>query len=188
MRCLPALALKLALKLALELVLGLGALAVQPLARAQPPAPAGLPSQASAAATAATSATAASGLAGSALVVVDQALPQPLTATAGDATRGRAIVANRQVGLCLLCHTGPIPEERFQGNLAPDLAGAGKRWSAAQLRLRLVDARRLNPQTIMPTYHRTDGMNRVAPAFAAAPMLAAQQVEDVVAYLLTLRD
>ena len=182
MRCLPALALKLVLALALELVVGLGALAVQPLARAQPPALAVLPSQASAAA------TAASGLAGSALVVVDQALPQPLTATAGDATRGRAIVANRQVGLCLLCHTGPIPEERFQGNLAPDLAGAGKRWSAAQLRLRLVDARRLNPQTIMPTYHRTDGMNRVAPAFAAAPMLAAQQVEDVVAYLLTLRD
>ena len=190
MRCLPA----LALKFALELVLGLGALAVQPLAWAQPPAPSLLPSQASAAATAATSATyattatAASGLAGFALVVVDQALPQPLTATAGDATRGRAIVANRQVGLCLLCHTGPIPEERFQGNLAPDLAGAGRRWSAAQLRLRLVDARTLNPQTIMPSYHRTDGTNRVAPAFAGSPMLAAQQIEDVVAYLLTLRD
>ena len=125
---------------------------------------------------------------GVALVVVDQALPQPLTAVAGDATRGRAIVANRQVGLCLLCHTGPVPEERFQGNLAPDLAGAGKRWSAGQLRLRMVDARTLNPQTIMPSYHRTDGLNRVAPAFAAAPMLGAQQVEDVVAYLLTLRD
>ncbi len=115
-------------------------------------------------------------------------LPQSLTGSPGDAVRGRAIVANRQVGLCLLCHTGPIPEERFQGNLAPDLAGAGKRWSAGQLRLRMVDARALNPQTIMPSYHRTDGLNRVAPAFASAPMLAAQQVEDVVAYLLTLRD
>ena len=121
-------------------------------------------------------------------MVVDQALPQPLTSVAGDAARGRAIVANRQAGLCLLCHTGPIPEERFQGNLAPDLAGAGRRWTAGQLRLRMVDARTLNPQTIMPSYHRTDGLNRVAPAFAGAPMLAAQQVEDVVAYLLTLQD
>lgn len=119
---------------------------------------------------------------------VDGALPQSLTGGPGDAVRGRAIVANRQLGLCLLCHTGPIPEERFQGNLAPDLAGAGKRWSAAQLRLRMVDARTLNPQTIMPSYHRTDGLNRVAPASAGLPMLGAQQVEDVVAYLLTLRD
>ena len=154
--------------LTLALALGLGALAVQPLAWAQAPA--------------------ASALAGSALPVVDQSLPHPLTATAGDAARGRTIVANRQVGLCLLCHTGPIPEERFQGNLAPDLSGAGKRWSAAQLRLRMVDARTLNPQTIMPSYHRIDGLNRVAPGFAAVPMLAAQQVEDVVAYLQTLQD
>ena len=116
------------------------------------------------------------------------ALLQSLTADPGDAVRGRAIVANRQLGLCLLCHTGPIPEERFQGNLAPDLAGAGTRWTAAQLRLRMVDARSLNPQTIMPSYHRTDGLNRVARAWAGAPMLGAQQIEDVVAYLLTLRD
>ena len=122
------------------------------------------------------------------LAAVDPALPQPLTTVSGDAVRGRAIVANRQVGLCLLCHTGPIPEERFQGNLAPDLAGAGKRWSAAQLRLRMVDARVLNPQTIMPPYYRTDGLNRVAPAWVGAPLLGAQQIEDVVAYLLTLKD
>ena len=115
-------------------------------------------------------------------------LTQNLTGIPGDAVRGRAIVANRQLGLCLLCHTGPIPEERFQGNLAPDLAGAGKRWSEAQLRLRMVDARTLNPQTIMPSYHRTDGLHRVAPAFVAAPIFSAQQIEDVVAYLLTLRD
>ena len=156
----------------LGLGLGLVVLAIQPLAWAQVKV----------------EAAASSVLAGTASNVVDQALPQPLTATAGDATRGRAIVANRQVGLCLLCHTGPIPEERFQGNLAPDLSGAGKRWSVGQLRLRMVDARTLNPQTLMPSYHRTDGLNRVAPAFAAAPMLGAQQVEDVVAYLLTLRD
>lgn len=123
-----------------------------------------------------------------AFTIVNDAVPQPLTGVAGDAARGRSIVANRQVGLCMLCHTGPIPEERFQGNLAPDLAGVGRRWSAGQLRLRMVDARTLNPQTIMPSYHRTDGFNRVAPAWASTPMLGAQQVEDVVAYLLTLRD
>ena len=119
--------------------------------------------------------------------VVGDAIAQPLTGQPGDPVRGRAIVASRQQGLCLLCHTGPFPEERFQGNLAPDLAGAGQRWSAAQLRLRIVDARRLNPDTIMPAYHRTDGLTRVAPALAGVPLLGAQQVEDVVAFLETLR-
>ncbi|MCU0965357.1 MAG: sulfur oxidation c-type cytochrome SoxX [Burkholderiaceae bacterium] len=88
--------------------------------------------------------------------VVDDGIPQPLAATPGDAVRGRAIVASRQTGLCLLCHSAPIAEERFQGNLATDLAGAGSRWSEAQLRLRLVDARRLNPDSIMPAYYRAD--------------------------------
>ena len=123
-----------------------------------------------------------------ALMVVGDAVPQALTEVAGDPVRGRAIVANRQLGLCLLCHTGPIPEERFQGNLAPDLAGAGKRWTPAQLRLRITDARELNSQTIMPSYYRSDGLNRVAAAWASVPILNAQQVEDVVAYLATLRD
>ena len=120
--------------------------------------------------------------------VVRDALPQALTGVPGDAARGRAIVANRQIGLCLLCHTGPVPEERFQGNLAPDLAGAGKRWSEGQLRLRLVDANALNPETIMPSYYRNDGLNRVAPASVPTTLLGAQQVEDVVAYLMTLRE
>ena len=171
------------------LTIGLGLLCSQALSWAQVTAPATAPATLPTEARAVVPGVpAASGLPGGALAVVDLALPHALTDTAGDATRGRAIVANRQLGLCLLCHTGPIPEERFQGNLAPDLAGAGKRWSAGQLRLRMVDARRLNPQTIMPSYYRTDGLNRVAPAFATAPMLAAQQVEDVVAFLLTLRD
>ena len=101
--------------------------------------------------------------------------------------RGRAIVANRQVGLCLLCHSGPIAEERFQGNLAPDLAGAGSRWSEGQLRLRIVDSQRVNPASIMPAYHRTEGLARVGSAWQGQPVFAAQQVEDVVAYLRTLR-
>jgi sulfur-oxidizing protein SoxX len=114
------------------------------------------------------------------------AIDTPLTAAPGDAARGRAIVANRRQGLCLLCHAGPIPEERFQGNLAPDLAGAGARWSAGQLRLRMVDARRLNPESIMPAYYRTTGLTRVPAALRDKPILSAQQIEDVVAYLKTL--
>jgi sulfur-oxidizing protein SoxX len=120
--------------------------------------------------------------------VAGDAIPASLTATPGDPARGRAIVVNRRVGLCLLCHTGPFPEEKLQGNLAPDLAGAGARWSAGQLRLRLVDASRLNPDTIMPPYYRVDGLDRVAPAFRGKPILSAQQIEDVVAFLATLRD
>ncbi len=118
---------------------------------------------------------------------VGDAVPQALTSTPGDPERGRAIVLNRQIGLCLLCHTGPFPEDRFQGTLAPDLAGAGTRWSEGQLRLRIVDAQRLNPQTIMPAYHRSLGLQRVAPAQRGRPLLNAQQVEDVVAYLMTLK-
>jgi sulfur-oxidizing protein SoxX len=120
--------------------------------------------------------------------IVGDAIPASLTGAPGDAARGRAIVANRQVGLCLLCHSGPFPEERFQGTLAPDLKGAGTRWSEGQLRLRIVDSTRLNPTTIMPPYYRTEGLNRVAPAFVGKPVLNAEQIEDVIAYLLTLRE
>ncbi|AYQ29816.1 sulfur oxidation c-type cytochrome SoxX [Polaromonas sp. SP1] len=121
------------------------------------------------------------------LRVAGDAIPQTLTGTPGDAARGRAIVANRQLGLCLLCHTGPIPEERFQGNLAPDLSGAGTRWTEGQLRLRIADAQRLNPASIMPAYYRTDGLVRVNASWQGKPLLEAQQIEDVVAFLLTLK-
>ena len=120
--------------------------------------------------------------------IAGDAIPNSLTGVPGDAARGRAIVASRQTGLCLLCHAGPLPEERFQGNLAPDLAGTGARWSEGQLRLRMVDARRLNPQTLMPTYYQTEGLDRVGAAWQGQPVLAAQQIEDVVAFLRTLRD
>ncbi|MFN7864012.1 MAG: sulfur oxidation c-type cytochrome SoxX [Curvibacter sp.] len=123
-----------------------------------------------------------------ALTVVGDGIPQALEGRVGDAARGRAIVTNRQLGLCLLCHSGPVPEERFQGNLAPDLAGAGARWNAAQLRLRLVAPQHLNPDSIMPAYHRSAGLTRVARSWEGRPLLDAQQIEDVVAWLLTLRD
>jgi sulfur-oxidizing protein SoxX len=120
--------------------------------------------------------------------VVGDAIPLSLTGTKGDPVRGRAVVANRQVGLCLLCHSGPFPEERLQGTLAPDLNGAGSRWSEGQLRLRIVDAARLNPSTIMPPYYRVDGLTRVAPSFRGKPVLSTEQIEDVVAFLVTLRE
>lgn len=120
--------------------------------------------------------------------VVGDAIPASLTGARGDPERGRAIVAARHVGLCLLCHSGPFPEERLQGSLAPDLNGAGARWTEGQLRLRIVDAQRLNPDTIMPPYYRTGGLNRVAPSFRGKPVLTAEQIEDVVAFLSTLRD
>jgi sulfur-oxidizing protein SoxX len=116
------------------------------------------------------------------------AIPASLTGMAGDPERGRAIVVNRQVGLCLLCHSGPFPQERFQGTLAPDLQGAGSRSSEGQLRLRIVDASRIKPDTIMPPYYRVDGLERVAPSFQGKPILTAEQIEDVVAYLATLRE
>jgi L-cysteine S-thiosulfotransferase len=120
--------------------------------------------------------------------IVGDAIPISLTGGEGDPTRGRAIVVNRQIGLCLLCHTGPFPEERFQGDLAPDLRGTGSRWTEGQLRLRLVDARKLNPDTIMPPYYSIDGLDRVAAPFRGKAILNAEQIEDVVAFLTTLRD
>ena len=120
--------------------------------------------------------------------VVGDTIPARLTQAVGDAARGRAIVVDRRVGLCLLCHSGPFPEEKFQGNLAPDLAGSGSRWSEGQLRLRLVDASRINPATIMPPYYRIDGLQRVPTALRGRPLLSAEQIEDVIAFLMTLRD
>jgi len=116
------------------------------------------------------------------------AIPASLTGEKGDPARGRAIVMNRQVGLCLLCHSGPFPEERFQGDLAPDLRGTGSRWSEGELRLRVADARKSNPDTIMPPYYAVDGLTRVAAQFQNKPLLSAEQIEDVVAFLMTLRE
>lgn len=127
--------------------------------------------------------------AAAAYTVDNDGMPSPLTSRTGDPDNGRAIVASRQTGLCLLCHSGPFPEERTQGNLSTDLTGAGSRWTEAQLRLRVADARRLNPGSLMPSFHPAqlpnDQKARVRPAWQSQPMLSAQQVEDVVAFLKT---
>ena len=118
--------------------------------------------------------------------IVNGEIAKPLTASPGDPLRGRAIVASRQTGLCLLCHSGPFPEERFQGNLAPELSQSVARYSAPQLRARIVDASYFNSQTIMPAYYRIDHLNRVAPKFVGQTILNEQEIEDVVAFLTTL--
>ena len=119
--------------------------------------------------------------------IVGDGIPDSLTGAVGDASHGRALVLER-TNTCILCHSGPFPETRFQGDLAPNLSGSGTRWSASQLRLRLVDASRLNPETIMPSYYRVEGLNRVGRNWTGKPILSAAQIEDIVAYLATLRD
>jgi sulfur-oxidizing protein SoxX len=132
--------------------------------------------------------TARGGTAAGAYTVVGDAIPASLTGARGDAARGRGLVLDRHVGLCLLCHSGPFPEERFQGTIGPDLRGTGARLSEGQIRLRIVDPGRVNPGTIMPAYYRTEGLRRVAPTFRGKTVLTAEQIEDVVAFLATLRD
>jgi sulfur-oxidizing protein SoxX len=119
-------------------------------------------------------------------VVQGDAIPEPLTAMPGEASRGREVVTSRDAN-CLLCHSLPETGERFMGNVAPALSGVGKRLTPGQLRLRVVDPTRLNPEVAMPAYYRTQGLDKVMEQYRGKPVLSAQQVEDVVAYLATLR-
>ena len=119
--------------------------------------------------------------------VVGDGIPDSLTGAPGDAAQGRALVLDRS-STCILCHSGPFPETKFQGDLGPNLSSSGSRWTTSQLRLRIVDASRLNPATIMPSYYRTDGLVRVGANWRGKPILSAEQIEDIVAYLATLRD
>ena len=119
--------------------------------------------------------------------IVGDGISQSLTGAPGDAAQGRKLVLNRST-TCILCHSGPFPETRFQGDLAPDLSGSGTRWRVDQLRLRLVDASHFNADTIMPSYYRIDGLARVGKNWTGKPILTAAQIEDIVAYLATLRD
>jgi sulfur-oxidizing protein SoxX len=123
-----------------------------------------------------------------AYTVADGGIAAPLTGRPGDPARGRQIVASRQVGTCLLCHAAPIPEERFQGTIGPDLGGVGGRLSEAKIRLRVVDPSRVVEGTLMPAYYSLEGLTRVGKPWQGKPILTAEQVEDVVAYLTTLRD
>lgn len=118
--------------------------------------------------------------------VIGDGAPEPL-APAGDPARGRTLVIARESANCVLCHAVPDPAVRFSGTVGPSLAGVGARLSQAQLRLRVADNQRLNPDTAMPSYYRVEGLDRVARAYAGKPVLTAQEIEDIVAWLGTLR-
>jgi len=121
-------------------------------------------------------------------VINGDSIFESLSSEPGIPARGRAIVASRQTGLCLLCHSGPFPEERFQGNLAPELKASAARLNAPQLRARIVNAAHFNPQTIMPAYYQTSHLNRVAPKFIGQTILSGQEIEDVIAFLTSLNN
>jgi L-cysteine S-thiosulfotransferase len=101
--------------------------------------------------------------------------------------RGRAIVANRQVGLCLLCHSAPIPEERFQGNLAPNLALLVQGKTSQQLKNMIENPAIDHPGTIMPSYGKTDHLQRLPQHLRGKVILSNEQIDDVVAYLMSLQ-
>lgn len=127
------------------------------------------------------------------VVVEGDRIERSPTGVSGDVANGRRIALNRNEGSCVLCHAVPDPavsgpSQPFSGNIAPPLAGTGARLSVARLRLRIVDSTRVNPQTPMPAYYRTAGLQQVAAAYQGKPILTAQQVEDVVAWLATLKD
>jgi len=127
-------------------------------------------------------------LASAALLLLTAAgLPEPLEGLQGDPVRGRTVVA-RQSSTCILCHAGPFPNPHLQGNIGPDLHGVGARLTPAEIRAQIVDARRVNPDSPMPSFWGTDGRIRVGPAWQSRPILQAQEIEDAVAYLSTLRD
>lgn len=120
--------------------------------------------------------------------IVGLEIPEPLTDNPGDPINGKRIVTDATNATCLICHPMPIPEQPDAGNLAPDLTGVGSRYTAAELRLRIVDPKVVNPDTIMPAYYRLSGFTRVQPEFAGQTVYGAQDVEDAIAYLLTLAD
>jgi sulfur-oxidizing protein SoxX len=116
-------------------------------------------------------------------------MPEPLTAEPGNPARGKAVAVNSDMGNCVVCHHLPVPElpEGAAGDIGLDLAGVGSRLTVAELRQRVVNAKAIDPDTVMPAYHVTQGLTRVQHEYAGKPILTAQQVEDLVAYLETLK-
>jgi L-cysteine S-thiosulfotransferase len=119
--------------------------------------------------------------------IVAGAIPAPLTDQPGDAERGRRIVLDRNGGDCIICHAMPLPERQFHGTVGPPLDGVGRRYTAGELRLRLVDPKAINAQSVMPAYYKVEGLYRVLSRYDGQTLLSAQQIEDIVAYLLTLQ-
>lgn len=131
--------------------------------------------------------TAQAGEAVSYKIANGNSIPESLTGKAGDAENGRKVAINRKQGNCLACHTLPIPEQAFHGEVGPTLTGVANNLSEGEIRLRVANPKVLNPETIMPAYYRNTDFHRVLEKFQGKTILSAQQVEDVVAYLLTLK-
>ena len=121
-------------------------------------------------------------------IVDDMAINEPLTDTVGDVVNGRKLAVNRKKGNCLACHVMPISEQSFHGETAPSLYGVGNRLSEGELRLQLVNSKVTNENTMMPSFYRVTGYNRILKKFDGKTILSAQEVEDIVAYLKTLTE
>lgn len=120
--------------------------------------------------------------------MVDYGIPEPLCGLTGDAGRGKEIVSDSHQGNCLACHQLPIPGIEAYGTIGPPLAGIAARLSAAQIRLRVADSRHINPMSIMPGFYRDPRLiHRPGRRYVGRTFLSAQQLEDVVAYLETLK-
>ncbi len=119
--------------------------------------------------------------------VKDGAIAQSLTGKKGNPAKGRKAAIHRKKGNCLACHKMPVPEQLFHGNVGPDLAKVGERYSEGELRLRLVNSKAINEDTTMPAFYRTAGLHRVMKQWKGKTILSASEVEDIVAYLVTLR-
>jgi sulfur-oxidizing protein SoxX len=119
--------------------------------------------------------------------IVGDGIPKSLTGKPGDPAKGRKIAYNRKQGNCLACHKMPIPEQQFHGEIAPGLEGVADRISEAEMRLRIVNPKVINPDTFMPAFYRNTGFTRVLKKFKGKTILSAEQVEDLVAYMMTLK-
>ena len=120
--------------------------------------------------------------------VIKDGIAAPLGGTRGDAARGKTVAFDPERGNCTICHPVPGGDERTQGNVAPTLAGVARRLGEAQIRLRLVDGTRINPETIMPSFYRVEGLQRVGEAYRNKPVLQASEIEDIIAFLMTLKE
>ena len=121
-------------------------------------------------------------------IVDGNSIPDSLTGNAGDPVKGRDLAINRKKGNCLACHVMPVPEQPYHGAVGPDLNGIASRLSEGEIRLRIVNPKYANPGTIMPAFYSTDGLHRVAKKFQGKTMLSAEEIEDVVAYMMTLKE
>lgn len=115
-----------------------------------------------------------------------ESIEKSLTGKPGNPEAGMKAAIHRKKGNCLACHAMP-GDQPFQGNIGPDLTGVGGRYSVGEIRLRVVNPKFANPDTIMPAFYKADGLHRVLKKFEGKTLLTAQEVEDIVAYLATLK-